>query len=72
MELALESYRKTKKKMVWPILKLIMYVLSFVRQCWKGSTFQRKFENMQSGQSDKAEEYPDCSISGEGSQGSGK
>ena len=34
--------------------------------------FQRKFENMQSGQSDKAEEYPDCSMSGEGSQGSGK
>lgn len=34
--------------------------------------FQRKFENMQSGQSDKVEEYPDCSMSGEGSQGSGK
>ena len=32
----------------------------------------KKFENMQSGQSDKAEEYPDCSMSGEGSQGSGK
>ncbi|CAH3016328.1 unnamed protein product [Porites evermanni] len=33
--------------------------------------FQRKFENMQSGQSDKAEEHPDCNMSGEGSQGSG-
>ena len=48
-----------------------MYVLIFCQAMLKRQ-FQRKFENMQSGQSDKAEEYPDCSMSGEGSQGSGK
>lgn len=72
MELALESYRKTKtKKNGGPILKLKNVCLVFCQAMLKRQ-FQRKFENMQSGQSDKAEEYPDCSMSGKGSQGSGK
>lgn len=66
MELALESYRKTTtKKNGVTDFKVNNVRLVFCQAMLKRQ-FQRKFENMQSGQSDKAEEYPDCSMSGEG------
>jgi len=55
----------------WDLTEIKVFIVHLYQAMLKRQ-FQRKFENMKRGQSDKDEEHSDCSLQEEGHTGSGK